>query len=862
MTSLLDQKVSRRKLLGTGAAAIGATAAFTALGSAIADGTPSNPADNDVLVVVFLRGGADGLSILPPVAYPSYYDLRRKQGYDIAVSQEQAIGIGHNTFALHPAMAPLVEAYNANNLAFIPAVAAPAALTASRSHFEVQDVMERAGTNVMASDGWLARHVRTSGTEDIPALSMDKRTHVSLSGANVGTVSFPTAQNFQLYGYSDPTSAAAALARIYPYGTGDALVDEGANTLAAVRRVGGINFAGIPPQVTYPNEPFAKQLRELAQLIRAGIGLRVATLSSEGWDSHSDMGGAEPGGSMYDRIRNLAEGLASFRADLGNQGSEVTTVIMSEFGRAIEVNGSGGTDHGRGGLMMVLGQSVNGGIYGPFPNAIENGPEGDIEPELKGWLAESQYAVVEHGAIAHAGAELSFAVALPNGHREGFAGQYRRAEPSAHGLETAGVATADAVQQCPAGKAVGAEAMQDRLVEAAHCGERRVGVQRIAVAVETVEQGLVVAGFVGDHMVGVPIGELHLVGGPAVAAPSAFASNEQRAAGCEQRFAALLRRIGAAGLQDVETLHDENVGLFDDYLVVGQDVIDRVRVDGSNRPRLAALHGATGSGVPDLSPRHCGRCGIGSTIPKGVNGYSSQAFAQLGAIIGSTVREHHRAVSRVGMTQQKCPKSAVVAAMAEVLSGTTLLLYEHAQCFVHHLRRELRREKLTVVVAASVQHGRQDKQQILGGAEEPASRRPRGQFVATGDGLALVVVARRKFPLGRRCELEGGRCGAQRREDGLVEEVGERLTGGLLHQMLQHQIAGAGVGEPFARHGGQHDRAEVSVTGPRLAHRGNRCAGLVDEPLGTAATWFGQEGAVGLVGRGTPSHHTSAVLQK
>ncbi|KAG1648202.1 hypothetical protein GQR58_030039 [Nymphon striatum] len=322
------------------------------------------------------------------------------------------------------------------------------------------------------------------------------------------------------------------------------------------------------------------------------------------------------------------------------------------------------------------------------------------------------------------------------------------------------------------------------------------------------------------------------------------------------------RRIGAAGLQDVETLHDENVGLFDDYLVVGQDVIDRVRVDGSNRPRLAALHGATGSGVPDLSPRHCGRCGIGSTIPKGVNGYSSQAFAQLGAIIGSTVREHHRAVSRVGMTQQKCPKSAVVAAMAEVLSGTTLLLYEHAQCFVHHLRRELRREKLTVVVAASVQHGRQDKQQILGGAEEPASRRPRGQFVATGDGLALVVVARRKFPLGRRCELEGGRCGAQRREDGLVEEVGERLTGGLLHQMLQHQIAGAGVGEPFARHGGQHDRAEVSVTGPRLAHRGNRCAGLVDEPLGTAATWFGQEGAVGLVGRGTPSHHTSAVLQK
>ncbi|KAG1648204.1 hypothetical protein GQR58_030039 [Nymphon striatum] len=380
MGDLIDaMMVSRRKLLGTGAAAIGATAAFTALGSAIADGTPSNPADNDVLVVVFLRGGADGLSILPPVAYPSYYDLRRKQGYDIAVSQEQAIGIGHNTFALHPAMAPLVEAYNANNLAFIPAVAAPAALTASRSHFEVQDVMERAGTNVMASDGWLARHVRTSGTEDIPALSMDKRTHVSLSGANVGTVSFPTAQNFQLYGYSDPTSAAAALARIYPYGTGDALVDEGANTLAAVRRVGGINFAGIPPQVTYPNEPFAKQLRELAQLIRAGIGLRVATLSSEGWDSHSDMGGAEPGGSMYDRIRNLAEGLASFRADLGNQGSEVTTVIMSEFGRAIEVNGSGGTDHGRGGLMMVLGQSVNGGIYGPFPNAIENGPEGDIE---------------------------------------------------------------------------------------------------------------------------------------------------------------------------------------------------------------------------------------------------------------------------------------------------------------------------------------------------------------------------------------------------------------------------------------------------------------------------------------------------
>lgn len=364
----------------TGAAAAGATALFSSIAGTIAFGSPSRPGDGDVLVVVFLRGGADGLSILPPVAYPSYYDLRRSGEFDVTVPQNSALDIGHDVFGLHPAMAPLHEAYSAGDLALIPAVASPASLTASRSHFEVQDVIERCGTKTMATDGWLSRHVRTSGNTGIPALSMDTRTHVALSGANVGTVSFPTVQNFNIFGYSHPQSAVGTLSRLYPFGTDDRLAEEGANTLSAVARVQGLNFGAVPPQAAYPEEPFARQLRELAQLIRSDVGLKVATINSDGWDSHSDMGRAQPGGSLYDRIGRLSQALAAFRSDLGAQANEVTTVVMSEFGRAIEVNGSGGTDHGRGGLMMVMGKSVNGGrVYGQFPDKIENGPEGDVE---------------------------------------------------------------------------------------------------------------------------------------------------------------------------------------------------------------------------------------------------------------------------------------------------------------------------------------------------------------------------------------------------------------------------------------------------------------------------------------------------
>lgn len=364
-------KTTRRAFLG----ATVATGAVTALGSRVALADPANPGRGDAVVQIYLRGGADVLSILPPTSYGSYYDYRQRGDADVSVPAGQALGTGHPVFGFHPAMAPLMGAWNAGQLAIVPAAGLHSSLSTSRSHFHAQDVMEGAG---QTRSGWLGRHLTSSGGNGpVAAASLDRRVHLSLASGPSGTLSFQSIRNFGLYGYENGTDAAASLGTMYPSGSGVGLLQDGASTLSALGAVSGVDFNAFPAQATYPNSTLARRLAEIGQLLRSGVGIRGATVDSGGWDVHGQMG-TVANGTQRNLIADLAGSLAAFMADLGSMAGEVTVVVLSEFGRTINVNGSGGTDHGRGGIMMVLGNNVNGGVHGDFPDRIEEGPEGDL----------------------------------------------------------------------------------------------------------------------------------------------------------------------------------------------------------------------------------------------------------------------------------------------------------------------------------------------------------------------------------------------------------------------------------------------------------------------------------------------------
>lgn len=369
--------VSRRGFL-VGAAAAG-TMVVLPSGTRLAFADPNEPSKGDVLVYLFLRGGADGLSLVPPVGLQSYFDLRIDSGFDITVSQSQALDLGDPVLALHPAFAPLYPSWTAGEMAIVHAAGSPASLSGTRSHFEAEEVWERCGTQQTTSTGWLGRHLATSGdvSGNLAGISHDQRIWSAMQGYG-RSLAISNIFNFDIFGYENRSGARAALNAL---NSGGGVVQaEAQNTLNAVNTINGIDFSSIVPQngAIYPNNSLAREMQQIAQLIRANVGLRAVTVDIGGWDTHNDMGSPQAGNLMFDRIDRLAQGLAPFLTDMGGDMNEVTVLMASEFGRTINVNGNGGTDHGRGGIMFAFGRGINGGIYGQFPSVIEDGPEGDL----------------------------------------------------------------------------------------------------------------------------------------------------------------------------------------------------------------------------------------------------------------------------------------------------------------------------------------------------------------------------------------------------------------------------------------------------------------------------------------------------
>jgi len=370
-----SKKLSRRQFLVGCSSAIAAMAGARLTSLAFANPGESGAYNEDILVVVFLRGGWDALNVVMPISGEDrgHYEAARSE-LQVPVSGEGAAIHLDNQFGMHPAMGPLYDLYTNKSLAIVQAVG----LTSdTRSHFDAMQYIEL-GTpgQKSATTGWITRHLESAPNLPpsilLPALSAGNSQTMSLLGS-YETVAMDSPGDFSFTGdwyYKDLQRA--ALRNLYQ---GDSwLFHAGTQTLDAVDLIESANPGDYTPAngAVYPSGSFGSNLQTIAQMIKLDVGLRVATIDLGGWDTHEGQGdGSE--GYLADLLANLAQGMAALYTDLDTGGassytSRMTLVVISEFGRRLRENANHGTDHGHGSAMFVLGGQVNGGkVYGDWP---------------------------------------------------------------------------------------------------------------------------------------------------------------------------------------------------------------------------------------------------------------------------------------------------------------------------------------------------------------------------------------------------------------------------------------------------------------------------------------------------------------
>jgi uncharacterized protein (DUF1501 family) len=314
-----------------------------------------------VLLVVFQRGGMDGLNAVIPFKDRAYYALRPTIAVaEPAAGEERAVDLD-GYFGLHPSLASLKSIYDKGYLAIVHAAGSP---DNTRSHFDAQDYMELGTPGIKSTpDGWLNRYLAQTRVSDSPfrGLAVGAQTPRMLAGA-APVLTLMSVEEFR------PRSQAMArtLEKLYAESS-DPLFHKGGQTLfeamAQLRRI----EAKIPPSgAGYPAGRFGAGLKQIARLIKADVGVEIAFAEIEGWDTHVAEGGAT--GIMANRLKEFADGLAAFYEDLGDRMEDVVVVTMSEFGRTARENGNRGTDHGHANVMFILGGRVRGGrVYGRWP---------------------------------------------------------------------------------------------------------------------------------------------------------------------------------------------------------------------------------------------------------------------------------------------------------------------------------------------------------------------------------------------------------------------------------------------------------------------------------------------------------------
>ena len=367
------------------------------------------------LVVVYLSGGNDSLSTVVPYLDPFYYSRRPT----IAVPAGTVLQIGTDSsgkaLGLHPRLAGLRPIFDAGRLAVVQRTGYP---NSSRSHFQGLDIWGTGSPENPTGEGWLGRYLETVPADPLSGWSATQELPRALQSREV---SVPAIPNAATYAFNSPNvGAEAANERASATRIASHLPDERPNlafvntsaqaAFATLDRVGSvISYTGT---VTYPNNGFAQALRTVAGAIVRNVGTRVFWVQTGGFDTHAQQG-AGGAGSYGNLMGNYGDGVAAFYNDLRNQGALNDTLIIqfSEFGRRISENGSQGTDHGAGAIMMAMGGTVRGGIYGtaasldpnPANPTLENNG-GDVRHEtdfrgvyarvLDGWLGANSTAIL------------------------------------------------------------------------------------------------------------------------------------------------------------------------------------------------------------------------------------------------------------------------------------------------------------------------------------------------------------------------------------------------------------------------------------------------------------------------------------
>jgi uncharacterized protein (DUF1501 family) len=334
-------------------------------------------AKGKTLICLFQRGAADALNVVVPHGEASYYSLRPR----IAIPRPSArLGGGQAAidldgfFGLHPSLQPLKALWDRGLLAPIHAVGSP---STTRSHFDAQDYMESGTPDVKSTpDGWLNRYLATKGTceecasrdsvrpSPFQAVAMTDQTPRILEGS-APAVAMTSVEAFTVRAGG---TSAEQIEALYRTGSSDVVHASGAEMFAAVKMLRAANPQRYQPDngADYPRSQFGQRLREIAQLIKANVGMEIAFADVGGWDTHVNQGGAT--GQLANRLSDFAQSIAALVTDLGDRMENVVVLTMSEFGRMARENGNGGTDHGHAGAMFAIGGPVKGGkVHGRWP---------------------------------------------------------------------------------------------------------------------------------------------------------------------------------------------------------------------------------------------------------------------------------------------------------------------------------------------------------------------------------------------------------------------------------------------------------------------------------------------------------------
>jgi uncharacterized protein (DUF1501 family) len=379
-------RCTRRQLLTASAVGIASCAlGRTAFADFAIRGKKQRTHDN-VLVTIFLRGGADGLNIVVPYGDDGYY--RNRPTLSIAApgdkrTSQRALKLD-GFFGLHPSLAPLYSLYQNGELGFVHACGSG---DGTHSHFEAMATMESGAKSEKegAGSGWLARHLLSTHNGDSPlrAVALGSLMPDSLRGATSATaiqslddfrVQIPAAMNEQ------SREMRTMLRNFYQNGK-DEIAVAGRETLDVLSTLNGLQPSQYKPHgdAKYPETELGSGLRQVAQLIKADVGLEVACLDRGGWDTHVAQGANI--GWMAIQLDDLAKSLFAFSRDLSTQWKRVTVLVMTEFGRRLHENSGLGTDHGTASAMMLLGGGVRGGkVFAKWPGLADDqlAPPGDL----------------------------------------------------------------------------------------------------------------------------------------------------------------------------------------------------------------------------------------------------------------------------------------------------------------------------------------------------------------------------------------------------------------------------------------------------------------------------------------------------